>query len=229
MLILHLGDTHFPWAHWPTITAFVERVHATRGVKDVHVVQHGDLFDMYAFSRFPRTHNLMTPAQELKKGRGSAEDMWERIRRANPRAKLWQLRGNHDARPKKRVTEALPELESVVAPAFEALWTFDGVETIHDETEPLKLGEVACIHGFSAFGKHVAYTEMNTWAGHTHFGAIRYFRKGRGLLWEANCGFAGNPMALPLCYGSYKTTAKGTQGWGETEDGFPKFVGRPNP
>lgn len=226
-LVLALGDAHSPWIYWPTVDLFVKRVAATRGKANVHVVQLGDLLDMYSFTRFPRSHDLYTPKEEVRRGRAGAERIWERIQRANPKAKCWQLIGNHDVRPHKRISEQLPETSSLFD--LRALWQFDKVTTMKGDQDDLIIGNISIVHGFTALGGHVEYTKRNTICGHLHRGNVVTRRYGRRTLWEANAGWCGNPKALPLSYSQLKRYNKTTQGWLECEDGWPTFRGTINP
>jgi hypothetical protein len=227
MLVIAIGDVHAPWIYWRTVDRICERVESTRSTKNVHLVQLGDLYDMYSWSRFPRTHSLYTPLQELKKGREVTDRLWERLRKANPKAKCWQLRGNHDVRPYKRVLEKMPETEPLIG--IDQLWRFEGVETILDETDDLILGRVSYTHGFTKFGGHVAYTGRNTVTGHLHRGGVTTMRVGSKTLWEANAGLCGNAKAVPLSYGQLRRYNTTTQGWVEVDVFGPRFIGTANP
>ena len=227
MLVIAVGDVHAPWVFWKTIDRIVQRVTATKATKNVHIVQLGDLYDQYSFSRFPRTHDLYTPKEEVRRGRQVAERMWERIQKANPRAKCWQLMGNHDVRAYKRIMERLPEVETFMD--FKSHWRFDKVETILDDADDLVLGGVSYCHGWTKLGSHVLYTKRNTMCGHLHRGGVVTVRMGKQTLWEANAGLVGNAMSVPLSYGALRRYNSTTQGWAEVEDGWPKFVGTANP
>ncbi len=226
-LVLALGDVHAPWTYWRTVEAFVARVAATKGRSNIHVVQLGDLYDMYSWSRFPRTQSLYTPLGEIKEGRKVTERLWDKIRRANPKAKMWQLRGNHDVRPYKRVLESMSEIEPMLG--MDELWRFDGVETVLDERETLIIGKVGYTHGFTAMGGHIRYTGMHTVCGHLHLGGVVYVRQGRETFWEANAGFCANPHAVPLGYAPLRRYEKTTQGFLEIDGVNPRFIHLPNP
>jgi len=227
MLVISVGDTHFPWIYWRTIDRICERIESTRNVKNVHIIQMGDLYDQYSYSKFPRTHDLYTPKEEVLRGRKLAERMWDMFKKANPRAKCWQLMGNHDVRPYKRILERLPEVETFMD--FKSHWSFDKVETILDVSEDLILGGVVYTHGWTKLGNHVAFTGKNTVCGHLHRGGVVTVRHGKKTLWEANAGFCANPHSVPLSYGPLNRYSKTTQGWLEVSEGWPTFRGCLNP
>lgn len=224
-LTLAIGDVHAPWTVWRTLYKIIEYAEAK---KPKHIVQLGDLYDMYSWTRFARTQNLYTPRQELKHGRRVAETLWAKLRKAAPRAKLWQLRGNHDVRPHKKVMGAAPECEDLIL-GVDALWQFDNVETILDPRETLELGGVVYTHGFRKHGEHVLQTHRNTVVGHLHVGGTVYVRHGQKTLWELNAGFCGNPDAVPLSYTQLRKYGKTTQGFAAIDDAGPRFIHLPNP
>lgn len=225
-LTIAIGDTHFPWTVWRTLNAIIARAEAT---KPRNIVQLGDLYDMYSWSRWARTQNLYTPRQEMKHGRRMAEAFWASLRKAAPRAKLWQIRGNHDIRPHRLVAEKSPELEDFVKQGADGLWLFDGVETILDPRETLELNGVVYTHGFRKHGEHVLHTHKNTVCGHLHVGGVVYVRHGLKTLWEANAGLCGNPNSIPLSYTQLRRYSKTTQGWAEVDAHGPRFIHLPNP
>lgn len=224
-LTVCVGDTHFPFHSRLTVERIVD---AVASLRPKIVVQEGDLFDMYSWSRFPRSENIMTPLQEAKAGRKYAEMFWARIRKAAPKAKLFQIKGNHDARPYLRVQESLPEMEGFLG--LDQLWTFDGVETMGDAREELIIRGVVHMHGFRPFGKHVEHNRMNTVTGHLHRGGVHFYRLGAKTLWELNSGFCANPLSRPMSYAQQRRFSQQTQGFGLIDrSGWPMFCPLPNP
>lgn len=219
---LFVPDIHFPFAHQKTlekIYRFAEKE------KPEVVVQVGDLYDSYSHSKFPRSHNIFTPREETELARKQAETFWSEIAKAAPDSKKYQLCGNHDARMLKRILEVYPGAEDWIVKMLEELMSFQGVKTILDAREELMLpGEVACIHGFrSQTGQHRDYLMHNVVAGHLHIGNVS-FRQMRGrVLWELNCGLAGDPESKGLSYTPTKIT-NWTLGWGWLDQYGPRFV-----
>jgi hypothetical protein len=219
-----IGDTHFPFTIWPNVERVIAAISA---IKPKNVVQLGDLYDLYSFAKFPRSHNIYTPLQEIENGRRLAETFWANIRKAAPRAKLWQLKGNHDARPFKRVQEACPELGDHLA--LSKLWLFDGVETMADDRDALVIKKVLFQHGYRRHGDHVRHNRQSTVCGHIHTGGVIYVRQGKESLFELNAGFLGNPNCTPLGYTPLRRISSWTQGFGILDSLGPRFVSLPNP
>lgn len=218
---LILPDTHFPWVNQRVIDAayaWLQKYGAAR------VVQVGDLYDMYAHAKFPRSHNIYRPEEEERLAREGAEKMWAEVRRLVPNAECVQLKGNHDIRPLKRTLEALPSLEHVVAHYLDKLMTFEGVKLISDPRQEYLVGNVEFIHGYrSKLGEHRDYALMNAVCGHIHVGGV-VFRRIRGqTLWELNCGLAGDPEAKALSYTAQRIT-NWTPGFGYIDEHGPRFV-----
>jgi predicted phosphodiesterase len=219
---LFVPDTHFPFAHQKTLEAIYK--FAEREKPEV-VVQLGDLFDMYSHAKFPRTHNQFTPREEHKSARAQAEVFWSEIKKATPQSKCYQIVGNHDVRPLKRILEVYPEAEDWVQKMFADMMSFDGVETILDSRQELMLpGDVMVVHGYkSKIGEHRDHALYNAVCGHQHTGGVVY-RQIRGrVLWELNAGLAGDPEAKGLTYGAQKINSW-TLGFGFLDEYGPRFI-----
>jgi predicted phosphodiesterase len=220
--VLFIPDTHFPFSHQGTlekIYRFAERE------KPEIVVQLGDLYDAYSHAKFPKSVNIFTPREEHRAARLMAETMWKEIKAVVPSARCIQTAGNHDIRALKRILEAYPALEDWAEKMFLEAMSFDGVETITDTREELRLpGDVIVMHGFkSKIGDHRDYTMYNSVCGHLHTGGV-LFRQIRGrVLWELNAGLAGDPESKGLSYMPSKIT-NWTLGWGWLDEYGPRFI-----
>jgi len=225
--ILVIGDCHFPWALPRTLNAIYDVVAKTRPQV---IIQVGDLYDLFSFSKFPRTHNIMTPRQELTRARTCAEVFWSKMIAAAPNAKRFQLLGNHDDRIWKRTFEAMPELESLIGNPLKNMFSFSKVESFDSSRENLIIGKICFIHGFrSRIGDHARHNGMSTVCGHSHMGGVVYERLGSKTIWELNAGYVGNPMARALSYGMQRRFSRWTQGYGIIDSLGPRFVALPNP
>jgi len=219
---LIVGDLHAPFANVPLlekIYRFAERE------KPEIIVQIGDLYDFLAHGRFSRSVNDYSPRQEQELGRKQAEEMWAELRKASPAAQCYQLWGNHDARPLKRILEVYPEAEDWVNEMITRLMTFEGVKTMDDTREELILpGNVMAHHGYrSRLGQHRDYAMMNAVVGHTHTGGV-VFKQIRGeVLWELNVGFAADANSKGLSYTNQRMTAW-TPGFGWIDQDGPRFI-----
>lgn len=218
--IAAIGDLHFPFHS----ARALERAYQIVGefAPDV-VVQIGDIYDMISQTRFARSFNIMTPNEEATEGRLCAINFWKTMRKlSSPKAAHFQLRGNHDERPEKRLLEKCPELESIVT--IKPHWEFKDVYTIHDPREELYINDMIFMHGYrTRLGAHMAYNHMSTICGHTHRGGVVFEPIRDKLLFEANCGYLGDPEAAALCYSKQKLS-KWTWGLVLIDKNGPRFV-----
>ena len=219
--ILVIGDTHFPFIH----KVALERLYAfAEKMKPDHIVQVGDLLDLYAQSKFPRSQNFYSPEEEERLGIESAAEMWRKLKEICPKAKCFQLLGNHDVRPIKRVMESAPTLEHVVKAHYKNIMKFEGVTTIDDYRQELIIEDIVFHHGYrSKLGAHRDYTLTNFVCGHSHKGGV-VFRRIRGeTIWELNAGFMADASSKVLAYSSQKIHDQ-TLGWGWVDEWGPRFV-----
>lgn len=214
-----LGDTHHPFCDPKAL----ERVYQIiEQVKPTVIIQMGDLHDMLSWSKFPTSQLHFTAKGEIERSFADAEAMWKRIRAIAPKAKCYQLRGNHDIRPFKRVLEVAPALEVFIE--LDRFYKFEGVELIGDHREELIIDGIAFIHGYrTRLGDHANYMMHNAVVGHSHRGGVA-FKQIRGkTLWELNCGFLADPSSKGLSYTPQKIT-DWTQGVGIIDSLGPRFV-----
>lgn len=220
--VVAIGDVHAPWhskAYCDQVVAFIE------ARKPQVVVQVGDLYDLFSWGRFPRTLNIYTPAQELDEARRVGEELWARIRRAAPRAKCFQLWGNHDDRAVKNVISKSPEHEVFVSKGMKELMTFPGVTLTDSSRDELVIDGVVYIHGYLAYlGAHARFNQKNTVCGHTHYGGVLPINLDGRIIWELNVGFVGDRFAKPLSYTAQRRFSRWTPGVGEVDEWGPRFV-----
>lgn len=181
-----LGDVHHPFMNWSAFAKVLVRVKAIRPRR---IIQVGDLLDRLSASKFPRNLSIITPEEEFERGREDAVKMWAQLREASPRSECYQLFGNHDARPLKRVLEKAPELLPEVSRSVRGMHEFEGVTSIMSQNEELILDDVVYIHGSKTKeGAHAHYNGRSTVLGHTHRGWTWFRADGRGTIWELNAG-----------------------------------------
>jgi Homing endonuclease associated repeat len=215
-----LGDFHAPFHHAEATKWAIDYI-AWR--KPKRVVQGGDLRDMFSASKFPRSHNLFTPKEEIEAGTKACTELWARIREAVPGVECFQLLGNHDVRPYKRVLEACPELEMFID--LKPLYTFPGVRLIEDPREELELDGVFFHHGYlTRLGANRDFMNACTVNFHTHKGGVVYRAIfGGHIIWELNGGFLGDPQSKGLAYTPQKHHHQ-TIGIGEIDRWGPRFI-----
>lgn len=218
--ILVIGDLHFPFHHRRAYGKLLRRISEH---EFTHIVQIGDLYDQYSFSKYPKK-NIKLPQEELKQAARYAKAMWDYISKKQPKAKKYQILGNHDVRILKRVTEAMPEIHELIKDSFENLYKFDGVKTILNPREPLIIEGIMFIHGYkSKNGDHTKFMHSNVVHGHRHRGEVSFIPIKNKTLWELDCGYLANPNCEALAYSESKIT-NWTLGHAEINNGVPRFV-----
>lgn len=195
--ILCIPDTHFPFINKEALEKVIE---FSNEHKPDYIIQVGDLLDCYAASKFPRSQNVYTPKEEERLGIEIASEMWKRLRSDNPKAKCYQLMGNHDVRMLKRTLESLPIAEHWIEKYFKELFTFEGVETIFDTREELDIDGILFTHGFLSSGSHKDYYLKNVIHGHDHKLYVQHRRIHGENIFEMSCGFLGDVEAKALSY-----------------------------
>lgn len=218
---LVLGDIHFPFANEDAL----DKVHdyAKETQPDL-IIQVGDLYDLFAFSKYPRSLNLMTPQHELELGEEKARAMWARFSKDCKRAKRVQLKGNHDARAERRAMESLPSAHSIIAQELRNLLTFPGVQTIFDDKEEYVYDGVIYQHGYRRFGDHARYNLQSTVCGHLHLGGVLYNTNIHGSFFELNVGWLGDKRSPVFDYRCQNRINKTTVGFGEVSPLGPRFI-----
>jgi predicted phosphodiesterase len=219
---LFIGDCHHPFSHRPTlerIYRFAEREQPSL------IVQGGDLNDQFSAQKFPRSHNVFTPRDEMTTARKHGEEMWAEIRRVCPKARCVQMFGNHDLRPLKRVLENFPVGEDWITEKVKELMSFPGVELIEDHRQELILpGNVQVLHGYrNRLGEHRDFTLMNSVVFHTHRGGVAFRNVHGQVLWELNGGYVADEQAKGLTYTPQRIT-NNTRGWGWLDELGPRFI-----
>jgi hypothetical protein len=222
---LFLGDKHLPYEQGDIAQQIIDIV---RKVKPYYILQVGDLYDFYWFSRYPKHLVDFGPAVEVQRGREAAEKFWKDIQRASPRSKCFQMKGNHCDRPQRQLLVKAPEFEIFMRDKFKSLFEFKGVETIHDSKQELELNicgeKVLTHHGHrSGLGDHMVYNQQSTVNGHSHMGGVVFKNYKDQVRFELNCGYSGNPEELALRYGEQRRKYW-TWGLGQIDARGPRFI-----
>lgn len=217
---LVIGDCHFPFANRKSL----DRIYGlTAQTQPTHIVQIGDLYDAFSFSRFPHGTGKIEPAAEVQDGRFDAMKMWQTLRKLAPGAICHQLIGNHDSRFEKIIFEKAPQLEFLI-PSIRALFEFPGVITQEAENQELMINDICFMHGWRKHSDHVKNNMNSTVCGHSHTGGVAYIRIGNRVHWELNAGFIGDPNAMVFDYRKQTKFCKWTQGVGFIDVAGPRFI-----
>jgi len=221
--VVIFGDLHFPYVHKK---AYKWALDLCKAEKPTHIVQIGDLYDFYWFSKYPKKFLPFSPEQEVQRGLKQAEEFWGQVQAAAPKAKCFQILGNHDERPYKRILEKVPEFESLIS--LDNLFSFPGVETDFDPRSAINLSicgkKIRFQHGhLSGQGRHMLHNQMRVVVGHSHTGGVTYRGLEKEIHWELNVGFLGDAEAGPLQYGPQRRRIW-TKGLGIIDELGPRFV-----
>ncbi len=221
--VVVVGDLHFPYVH-PKALKWAYKV--IEQMQPTHIIQIGDLYDFFWFSKYPKRFLDLSPDQEISVGYAKAESFWNKLHSIAPKAKKYQLRGNHDDRPYKRILEKFPEMQTMFK--FDELFQFEGVKTQPDSRQELILTinkkQVMFIHGhLSQLGAHMNYNQMRIVVGHSHKGGVVSRGLDKETLWELNCAFLGDAEAGPLQYGP-QSRRHWTLGLGAIDEFGPRFM-----
>jgi predicted phosphodiesterase len=215
MKVFIISDTHFPFVDQK---AYKKMMQALKKEKPDAVVQVGDLLDQYVFSKYSKSLEI-TPSQEISKALKMAESMWSEIRKIVPRAKCYQLLGNHDMRLAKKVAEKIPELSTFIK--IKDFYKFDGVEVLDSDREYLELDGVIYTHGWLCKSiDHAKYFGKPVVHGHTHRPSITYDTP---RLWTTDAGCLISKDSIPFSYTPSKFS-KWTLACGVVEDGKPRLL-----
>lgn len=186
------------------------------------VIQLGDAYDMYSYSKFARSHDICTPKEELQEARQGILGLWDYIHKIAPSARLMQMSGNHEARIMKRVLDRFPEIASILN--TEDIFKVPNVETYFDHTGHITIEGVVYTHGFlTKLGDHCKHFGCPVVHGHTHRGGTIFYKTLQGVNWELDCGFLADESQVPLQYGAIKHTMW-TLGYGIVDKWGPRFI-----
>lgn len=222
--VLSIGDIHAPWGCAETaslILAVAEKLNPT------HIVQVGDARDMFAVgNRHPHTRLSYNPREELDRGTEFLSWLWKSLRDAVPNAECFQLLGNHDIRPLKRILESSPDLEVLLD--LTRFYRFDGVKLIEDSREVLKIENTAYIHGYrSKNGDHITDLQCNVVHGHSHRPGIVYRKLShQAMHWEMDIGTCAMGDSIAMSYTPMKI-GNMIQGFGFEDEWGPRFIHKP--
>lgn len=200
--ILVIGDIHFPFANVPKLQQIYKAIEKE---KPQVVLQVGDLADQYSYSRYNKKVGFIKPEKEMQLFKEQATKFWSTVQQLAPKAKCYQLIGNHDERLAKRIGDKLPEAKHIIDDYIKFMFTFPNVTTMASERDELKIDGIMFIHGYlSKLGDHAKKNLMSVVVGHSHRAGLAFFKHRGKILWELNVGHVANEKALPLQYGQQK-------------------------
>lgn len=207
--IFFLPDIHFPFVHQKALILCLNNLtniakRCAEKKVTLHVVQLGDLYDLYSFSRFEKSHSI-DPKREIDVAKDMATRMWEYIP-SNEFVKRYQLIGNHDIRSHKYALAKAPELKNFL-PSIAELMTFDNVLSAVNEKDifvfETPTDKLAVMHGYlSKSEAHIFKFKCSVVHGHLHGMGITFRTLDTGLCFSMNSGLLGDSKTYPLAYSS---------------------------
>lgn len=214
MRVFIISDTHFPYNSKRATKKMLEHLKAE---KPDAVVQIGDLLDQYVFSKYSKKVKI-TPEKDVVLGLKQAKEMWATIKRIVPKAKCYQILGNHDLRLAKRIAERLPELAEIYS--HDHFYQFPGVKVMKSDRDYLVLDSVVYCHGWlSKSIDHAKHFNRPTVHGHRHRAAIET----DGKLFSMDVGYMADDKSIPMSYTASKFT-RWTTACGVVDKGKPKLI-----
>lgn len=183
-----LSDIHYPYEDKAAIKAAVNFIDT---VKPDTIILNGDILDMYDVSSFDKSPERM---QSLQKEIDKATNLFKRLRKVAPNARIVFIKGNHEFRLERYLMKH-PELFSLDAlklPNLLKLKEFN----IEYFDKHFKLGSLKFTHGsiVRKFSSYTAHAELDKndcsgCSGHTHrLGVCFKQTPSRYLAWyESGC------------------------------------------
>lgn len=128
-------------------------------------------------------------------------------------------------RLQKRISEQLPEITSLTKQPVDDLFTFEGVTTLHDSRQTLKIKGVHFFHGYMTgdVGKHLKKLGISCVTGHAHTPGVFYQKTKDKVLFELRVGHLADTSALPLNYTELKLNS-GILAFGIIKDNQPSVI-----
>lgn len=214
MKIMVLGDLHAPYAdrkalYWASLIRHQYQ-------PDI-IIQVGDIVDMKAWSRFPKSPEDENPALEWKK---TAKEM-KYIHQLFPEMKI--LLGNHSVRVARKALEA--GIPKELIRSLEEVFDFEGWSW-HLTDKPLIVDNIAFVHGDESPGNISVKTRqygMSVVQGHSHKASLSYINLFDKQMFAAEVGWLGNDQELAFAYAS-KSPNRSWSGLMLITDGVPHLL-----
>lgn len=201
--VVAVPDLHFPWCDQEALDKVYDLI---KKEQPTHVIQLGDMLDLYSFSRYEKDASFTTPEEELSTALAMAKEFWETVQRLAPKAKCFQLIGNHEDRLHKTVAKKAPELMGLI-PSWKKFFGFKGVKVAKSSKDHFVIDKVIYTHGhYTKLGDHAKFYGKSVCHGHSHRPGIYVEQKDKGSIFELDCGYLGDHAALPLQYTQSRVT-----------------------
>lgn len=206
-VIISIPDLHFPFVsrnHFLQALTYVTRLVKSLPTDiSIHIVQLGDILDLYGFSKYAKEYSLNL-MKEIKIARESASNFWNAIPKQS-NVFRYQLVGNHDTRTVKYVSDKAPELKDFI-PTPKELLVFPDVFSCEKEKDMIQFktisnDKVLAMHGYlSKSEAHLTKFKCSVIHGHLHSASVIYKTFEEGLMFAMNCGYLGDCNSYALAY-----------------------------
>lgn len=218
--VVIVGDLHLPFCDYKKLFLAYKLIEKEN--PDI-VIQCGDVLDLYSQSRFARSHDIMTPKEELEEGISAYKNFWAQIKKITKRScRRIQLGGNHTDRVERLAVSKAPELLPFID--TNKIFKLPGLELHMDSRYELSIEGILYIHGWlSSSFAHARYFNKPVVHGHLHSASITFENMKDGMLWSMSCGYLADPLQVPLLYRATKT-AKWAHGISVVDKLGPRFI-----
>lgn len=196
-VLIGIPDLHFPFCHRGFLKWSIKMVSKYQDFfQTVHVIQLGDMYDLYGFSRWGKIEKT-NAKKEVETARKLATEFWENIRGNN--VKKYQLIGNHDTRSEKFARRQEEQVQEYI-PIAKELLSFPDVYCVDSEFDTLQFktlnDELLAMHGYLRDSMaHLNKFETNIIHGHTHKGDLIFKRDKFALDCGNGCDYESFAMA----------------------------------
>ena len=162
--IAHICDVHVPDHDRPLWRSFLEWC---REEKPQEIIIGGDFLELESCSQHGGVARPAHLVEEIAAGRAALEE----LRKANPKAKITYLEGNHETRLSRKVVADLPELDGALS--LPEMLKLDELRIgWHDYGELVMRGKMGFTHGWWSpdhhAAKHLRALAQNVTFGHVH-------------------------------------------------------------
>ena len=221
--VLAIPDLHLKWVNKFQLCKIYKVIETQK--PDV-IIQLGDLYEFYNFSKFTRDLNFITPKKEIRKSQEMAYDFWEKVNKVSKSSLKFQLMGNHDMRIQKRILERFPEINTIIDLRKE-FYDFEGVTVKRSDRDYVEIDNVIYCHGWlTRRWAHVRYFEKSVVHAHTHRASLVVRKDDKteyNKFFELDCGHLINKTALPFSYAP-STYSRWVAGYGIIDKGVPNLI-----
>jgi UDP-2,3-diacylglucosamine pyrophosphatase LpxH len=224
MKVLAFSDLHIPFHNKNKIKKLLKII---KKEKPDAIVNCGDTYDFYMFSKFNKDYNFIKPKEELEKSRIYINNLWDKINKISPKSIKYQLLGNHCIRMFKLIQNNIPSLNSEIKDLYKKYFNYKNVYVKKSDREYIELDGVIYVHGwYSGCVLHMNYFKKPVVHGHNHVPDLCHTPLSKSNykpLWEMDLGTFANKKLVPFNY-TNSIHLKWACAVGIINNGIPKLI-----